>query len=412
MFFRIFNRAILAAILLPLFAQAEVRREDTYLWRRAKTLASGQQVFSFQTSYQEFSDRFGVDGRIEPLGNQYANSITLKQLVKADKVNAESIRDYFKTQGLNDDDVVAMSTYKIQRQEIGFGFNWAYGLMRNWQIGIDVPLTLTTTKVQRQVDMTAPLSHPAANVPKNSILAMRSSDLRARIRTLAEQELNESGYDSIPAQKQTWNFGDISLRSQELLSRTYHWSWAIQQLVRFPTAQNPSLADYVQNSQDEGPVNLGMTSLLDYQFKHATAGLRGGYVAQLPDSARMHAKPGSSGVDPKVDRDLGDWLWVAADYEYHITRSFDANIEHSFLSKSRDRYDGDTFTREAYDAMANGTDMQLHQTRVGLVYRIGNVSSRAGISNRWLAELDYTYPWLGHNASEAARTSLEIINYF
>ncbi|MGZ3722569.1 MAG: hypothetical protein ACXVA9_06545 [Bdellovibrionales bacterium] len=401
-----------ASLMLPLMAQAEVRRDDSYLWRRAKTLVSGQQVFAFQSSYQNFSDRFTADGRVEPIGNQYARALTWNQLLKAEGANSKDIEDYMAGAKVRGNDVAATSTYQVNRQEVGFGFNWAYGLMRNWMIGIDIPLTLTTTRVQRQVEMTPQLQQGAGTGSNQSMLSLEASQLRERVRKLAEQELNNSGYDSIPGQKQTWDFGDISLRSQEIIFKNYNWAWAAQELVRFPTAQNPSVSDYVQNSQDEGSVNLGISSMLDYQHKKSVYGLRVGYVSQLPDSARMHSAPGSSGVDPKVNRDLGDWVWAALDTEYHLSRAWEFNIEYSFLSKTKDHYSGDTFSNEDYARMAENTDQQLHQTRVGMLYRIGSGSSRGGVSNKWLAALDYSYPWIGHNASEAAKTSLEIINYF
>jgi hypothetical protein len=117
-------------------------------------------------------------------------------------------------------------------------------------------------------------------------------------------------------------------------------------------------------------------------------------------------------IDPKVKRDLGDWGWAAIDARLHTTRRMDLTVEHSILAKSKDRYSGTVFSTAEYQAMSQNTDEQLQQTRVGMLYRIGGLTSRGGVINKWMAELDYTYPWIGRNATEAARTSLELINYF
>lgn len=375
--------------------QAEVRRQDEYVWRRAQSLAAGKKVFALQTSYQNFSRRYADDGRVQPLGKPFARTLTWNRLKAANSSSVAEIEDYMTKNGLKEDDVAATSSYEVGRQEIGFGLNFAYALTESWMVGILIPVRFVTTNVRRELN------------PRGSM----TPAMRARLQQLADAELAESGFDQVPVQKQAWEVGDVTLFNQVELWRAYNWTWSLQQQVRFPTARSSHTSEYIGSIEDQGSMNLGLTSLLDWRWRRFVTGLRAGYVAQLPDTVRARAPSSkSSTVDPRTGRDLGDWLWGAVDGEYRVTRKVGVSAEHSFLSKSRDRYTGETFSADVYQRMADQTDQQLQQTRIGLLYKIGGAGTKLG--ERWLASVDYTYPWLGKNSAEAARTSFEIINYF
>jgi hypothetical protein len=178
-------------------------------------------------------------------------------------------------------------------------------------------------------------------------------------------------------------------------------------MVRVPTAQNPSISDYIQANDDQGQVDLGVTSLLDYRQRRWLAGVRFGYVSQLPDKVKMRVPGEVTGqtVNREVSRDLGDWAWASIDFEYEVTRSFEVSAEHSYLRKNRDHVSTDNIP-------TGNTFQQLQQSRVGVLYRLGETSSRSGVENKWVASAGYTYPWAGRNSMQASRTSVDIITYF
>ena len=307
----------------------------------------------------------------------------------------EDVREYMRKNRLSGEDVAATSSYEVDRQEVGFGFNWSYGLTQSWMVGVMIPLRFVTTRTRQKLQVDGNIT-PA---------------MRERLRQLADSELATDGFDQVPVQKQTWEIGDISLLSQVEIARMDDWTWSLQQQARFPTARSRSVAEYISFAEDQGSINLGVSSLLDYQFRGGVAGFRAGYVAQLADTVRMRGPFGhGSTVDARAGRDLGDWMWGAVDGEMRVGRRTGINLEHSFLTKARDRYAGDVFRAEAYERMGDQSDQQLHQTRLGLLYKIGGGGTKLG--ERWMASVDYTYPWLGKNSAEAARTSFELINYF
>ena len=96
-----FTRFVLLLVVSATFSASafgEVMFNDSRLWRRAKLVNAGQQVWSFQSSYQKTSDRFGTSGRVEGLGAKYARAITWGQLLKAEEApeaRAE-MQDYMK----------------------------------------------------------------------------------------------------------------------------------------------------------------------------------------------------------------------------------------------------------------------------------------------------------------------------
>jgi hypothetical protein len=405
---------VLLAICVPL--QAEVQLDTNHMWRRASGISSGQQVLDFKTSQQKTGSRFSDSGETEELGTGFDQKITWGQILKNENATGQaSLRNYMNEHGVNETDMAAVSKYQVQRDDLTFDFNWAYGLMDRWMIGFDVPVTYRTVRVRQDVEVSPSYTRGATAahlVGKNAT----AQDVKARVRELAQKQLESSGYDGVPTRQTSWNWDDIGIMSQEVLVRSYNWSWGIQEMVRFPTAQNLATDDYLRFASDSGQTDLGITSLLDYRRAYWLAGLRFGYVFQLPDTVRMHA-PSTEGaldsrVDPLVKRDLGDWFWSAIDTEISLSHRVGINGEHAFLSKQRDSYSGISSTGLPYDIYGDGTDQQLQQSRIGMTYRIGPSSMRSGILSRWVAGADYTYPWIGKNSLQASRASVELTTYF
>jgi hypothetical protein len=406
---------ILSLILLisPALVRAEVSLQESRVWLRARTIADGQQVFSLQAGQQDLTQRFGADGRLQPLGRPYDRSLTWKQLLQTDAANQEVVRDYMRQNHINENDTAATASYDVKRSDLSFTGAWAYGLTKHWMIGFQVPVTQHRTHVNTDVTLMPMLSQgPQRVATHRSLLALSPKDLHARLSALANQQLSENGYDGVPADKTNWAFGDISLLSQIQLTESYHWAWSLQQLVRLPTARNPNLSDYVQTNSDEGQTDVGLTSLLDYRARRMVSGFRIGYVAQLPDSVRMHDPAQPKDIDPSVHRDLGDYGWAALDTEFRVTRRLGLNAEYSYLKKAQDHYSGQSTDGGSYASLGEGSNEELHQTRVGMLYRLGDSSTRSGVENKWVASIAYTYPWIGRNASEASQASLELISYF
>ncbi|NJL24409.1 MAG: hypothetical protein HC902_04055 [Calothrix sp. SM1_5_4] len=386
---------------------AEVQFCDTRVWRRAKLVADGQHVWSFQSSYRKVRERFSASGDSEALGRRYDRAVTWKQLLDAESLPEAKadMRAYMRRNSLSESDVAASSGYQMEREDLGLAVDWAYGLTARWMIGFQLPMVYRRTRIKSQVEMQPALIRGAGQSSQRSALALSSEALRERVKALAQDELANSGYDEIPDQKNSFDWGDVSVMSQFALLDHQNWTWSVQQMVRFPTAQNPDVADYFQSGGDDGQVDLGLTSLLDYRVHRWTLGLRLGYVAQMPDLIKMRAPEG--GVEPDVRRDLGDWAWAALDGEYRLDRRWDLSLGYSYLVKDRDRYG-----TKAFDRVAAESGQSLHETRMGVLFELGEYATRSGIDNRWVAALNYSYPWIGQNSTQASRTSLELTSYF
>lgn len=413
------NLSLLFALVAPIFyVQAEVSLQESRTWRRAKVINPGQQVWSFLTSYQNSSSQFAANGQVESLGIKHARALTWGQLINAEKspeAQAE-LKDYMKSQRRNETDIAATSTYRLERQDLGFGVDWAYGLTKRWMIGLQVPIFLRTTSVASSISMTPTLARGAGQNSQKSVLGLSANQMSAHVKELAQKELSNSGYDSVPEQKQSWEWGDVSLLSQFYLAEGRNYRWSFQQMVRVPTSRNPSVTDFLQRQSDDGQLDLGLTSLLDYRIKKWTLGLRTGYIAQLPDSAKMRVpddgKLKKTPVDPKVHRDLGDWVWASVDSDYRVGRRLGLELEHSYLNKSKDKYKGESLNGTGYASLGQDTNQELHQTRVGVLYDLVAPTSRRGVENKWVAAVNYAYPWIGRNSSDASKASVEIMSYF
>lgn len=394
--------------------RAEVYVPESRVWRKASLISSGQKVWSLQSSYEKISDQFNSAGRVEPLGRGYARAMTWGELVNAEASSdgKAEILNFMKQKGVADSDVAATSTYELERENVGFSVDWAYGLSRSWMIGFQIPIVRRTTRIQSNVELTPALVSGSGSVAQRSVLALTNEQMRDRVKALAADEMANDGYDGVPEQQETWDWGDISLLSQFYIYDGIDMTWSLQQMVRFPSSRNPSVSDYFQQVSDDGQTDLGVTSLMDYQWRRMTLGWRLGYVAQLPDSAKMRVSEDADAagmpVDPKVNRDLGDWVWGALDADYRVTRSFGLDVEYAFLSKGRDSYKSDA---RDLAMLEKDTEQEVHQTRLGMSYNFEG-GARRGVENKWVASLGYTYPWIGKNSSDASRAAVEIMTYF
>ena len=391
-------------LMLAFTAVAEVSLQQSNVWKRARTLNPGQQAWGLQNSYQKISDRFSHTGRIQPLGQPYSRAVTWRQLLANEATVQErsEMESYMRSSGAGEDEVAATASYKVEREEVGFQVNWAYGLMKRWTIGFDVPLVHRRTKVSSDVEVTPVLA------------GVRVSSVSQKVHAASERQLANSGYDNIPDRQSSWAWGDASLLSQVALFEGYRWQWSMQQLVRFPTARNPELDSYIQSNDDGGQVDLGVSSLFDYRYRRWVVGGRLGYVMQLPDRVRARVSDSQSSrkVDPKVYRDLGDWYWASADGDYRLSSKWNLNMEYAYLMKFQDNFRGRSAEGVDYATFAKNSDQDLHQTKVGVLYQIGQETTRGGVSSKIVAGLAYNYPWVGHNSLNASRTSIDLITYF
>ncbi|MBX3020413.1 MAG: hypothetical protein KF799_01950 [Bdellovibrionales bacterium] len=383
---------------------------ESRVWRRARLVSLGQQVWSFESSYQSYSNRFAADGRVQSLGDRHARAVTWKQLLDSFPEGRSEIRQLMNQRGLSESDNAATAAYQIQRAEVGMAVDWAYGLTSRWMIGFQVPLVYRRTKVNTAVQLTPALAVASS---QQGVKALQNVNVQGKVKSMAESELANSGYDAIPDERASWDWGDISLMSQFMLAESYRWSWALQQTVRWPTARNPSVGDYLQTGGDDGQVDVGLGSLLDYRVQKWTLGWRMGYVMQLPDTLRMRVPTSSRlAIDPSVRRDLGDWMTGALDTEYRLTRRLQLNLEYAFLSKTRDKYQSGSESGARYASLGENSEQEVHQTRVGFLYQLGDRTERSGVESKTVASVGYTYPLMGRNSVDASRASVELISYF
>lgn len=380
--------------------QAEVAfDQDSLIWRRARHMTVGQQVLSVDASYRRYSSSFSRDGEVAPLGDRYVRALTWREILESAPEARARIEQHMRDKGLGGTDVAAVVAYDADREDTRFAVNWAFGLTDRWAIGMVVPVSLRSARVRRDVQ-----DNGALGIDQN---------MREKIAAAADQGLHAAGYDQVSGGGQAqWEWGDVSLRTRYLLTDTYRVSWALEQMTRVPTARNPSLSDFLRDSNDDGQVDIGLTSLVDFKFRRWVFGMRTGYVAQLPDSVRVRTSSDKYSVDPSVRRDLGDCIWGAVDADYRILNSLTLNLGYSFISKNADIYGGNSPDGFSYASFGQESDMELHQTRIGLALRLGGAGKRSGIENKWMVAAGYAYPWAGRNSLDASQATVELINYF
>lgn len=406
------------ALMLLIFSAASVRAElawnSTPFWRQARLLPPGQQVLAVQAAFGTYDSRFDSRGRVQPLGRPFVQGVTWRRILDSEPSSAgrAEIRDYMRRSRVNDSDLAASAQFQVEREEVAFGIHWTYGLTRRWMIGVELPLVYRRTHVTSSMELTPVLAQTAHKGLRANLV---KGNLREKVRNVATNELNSLGYDGIPTQSQHWDWDDINLLSQVQLMDRLPWSWSLQQTLRLPTARSPSLADFIRTSSDDGQVDFGISSLIDFHWSHWRLGHRLGAMFQLPDHLRVRLPSSDSSGEihsSRMRRDLGDWLWssLSGNYQWSDRLSFD--LEYSFLIKEPDRYAAGDLVGAGLSALGEDGGQELHLTQFGLGYRFGELKRRDGVENKWMATIAYTVPWGGRNSVDVARTTLGLMDYF
>lgn len=401
---RVYMWLLLVSLLVPIGGHAEVQFHDFRAWTRARVIPVGQQIWGFQTSYQNSADQFSSGGEVKPLGQGFRRQISWNQLLAATSgQDRRDLEGLMVRQGARESDVVATANYGVVREDVGFKVDWAYGLMRRWMVGFDVPVIHRKTTVDARIETV------------RSLPSFRSQrDVNEKLREVTARELSNSGYDLVPEESTEWIWGDVTLLSQVSLMKSYNWQTALRQIIRLPTSRNPSLDEYIQTSDDSGQIDLGLSALADYRLRRMTVGFEGGYVAQLPDSlrARVSGSQNVREIDPKVQRDLGDYTFGSVNLDYKFRRRTGILFEYSYLYKMADRYSGRSSDGFEYSTLGKNTEQDIHQTKVGLRYDLLSEGRRGGITDAWTATVAYNYPMAGHNVTRAGRATFDILRYF
>ncbi len=406
---RLFQRVFWIGVLFACpFVKAEVQFQDIRIWTRARNIEPGQQIWSFQTSYQKITDRFSNQGELQPLGQAYNRAVTWREILESESSVRAEMEEYMREHGAVETDLAALAEYEVEREEIGFRLAWAYGLLRRWMIGFEVPLTRRETFVRSKVSLSPQLNDFSRRIQASG------GDVKQKIKEISERQLANSGYDEIPDRRSSWDWGDITLLSQFGVVQTYSWHWSLQQMLRFPTARNQDIDEYIQTSDDTGQVDIGLVSLLDYQGRAWTTGFRTGYIAQLPDTTRWRISDADENrrIDPQMKRDLGDWWFASLDFDYRYSSRLHLNLESSYLMKASDRFSSTEISPGESTRFERNTEQEIVQTRFGAQYEIHSGGTRAGISKKWIASVGYNYPWIGRNSLNASRASIDLITYY
>lgn len=253
---------------------------------------------------------------------------------------------------------------KFARQDVNLKATWAYGLTSWWSLGFEVPLTYRQTEF---------------------------SDFKQ----------NE------------WLWQDIHLRTQIRMIKRYQWTWAIRPSAKIPTARTAPITNEMPLSDDDGQLDFGISSLIDYRMRRALIGLKMGYVVQMPDEIRTELNQSRSALpsgsrDPQIQRDLGDWLWLAVDGEWRLNRKTSMNVEYGYFYKNEDRYSGENMNLLS---IPQAGVQEVHQSRLKLLYQLVD-SNKSWLEDKWLLSVGYTHPWAGRNVANSGHAALELISYF
>lgn len=399
-------------------ARADLQWSDDFIWNRARMITPEQHNWSFRSSFQHSETRFGSEGAEQPLGEPFGRTWSWGE-IRSGGISSQArarIDRYMQANDLNDNDLAAVTDFSLKREDTTLALAWAYGMTSKWMVGLQIPITIVDTQVSARTALTPGLARAFASADVEDEVGMSQSEVRSEVQSAVEHRMVAEGYGQMRSHMQSLIVGDVSLLSQVSLWQTNDWAISLQQLVRIPSAPNPSLSDYIRFSRDDGQIDLGLTAMLDYQWRRFLFGLRGGYIAQLGDTQKMRVPLRDQNqnvqmVDRRVKRDLGDMITTSAETIYTIGQRWGVNLAYLGFFKQKDRYNGEV-NGAAYWQLSANSDQSLHMARGGVAYLIGRASSRSGLQRKWMANLNVYQPVSGRNVTRGTTGALEIQAYF
>ena len=386
---------------------ADFQWSDNFAWNRARVIAPRQHSWSFRSTYQSFDSRYNANGEIQSLGRPFDRTWTWKQILSSAEAEAQdAFHEYMKGVNQTEDDIAASTGFDLKRQETTFEASWAYGLSERWMIGLQVPISMVTTQLLPHTTLTSGISAAATSASGQNV--------RQQVSTLVQDRLASEGYDELQPRSSHFIVGDVSLMNQVSLWQNTDWALSLQQLTRIPSAPNNSVADYVRYSRGDGQIDFGLTAMLDYQWRRFLFGGKVGYVHALADKQKMRvpSEDGSQIVDRSVRRNLGDLVSTSFETFYKFSQRWTVNSAYLGFFKNADHYSGDNSSPEQYRQLGADSAQNLHIARAGVSYLIGRPTSREGIQNKWVANVNVYQPMSGRNISQGTQASLELQAFF
>lgn len=343
------------------------------------------------------SDRFGEDGLVSTLGNQYSQAWSWGDLLAAQKneIRQAELSQYMQQNNISKDQLAAVSGFQIEREELNFDVSWAYGLTSKWMFGFQLPVSLVTTKVASQVNV------EDQTAQGYQVFTQNERDVGGMVEELVRTELEDQGYRNIPTEREQWVWGDISLMNQYQAYSDEDVRWSLQQTLRMPTSRNPSLSDFALAQRDEGQIDVGVTQLLEKSFGPLTGIWTLGYINQLPGLVRVNGLENQR----EIERDLGDIFWTGVESRFSPTARTRFSGAYRYFYKEPDEF--------IFPESTSRTDVQqTHLARVQGSYIFTTVERKYEIEKKWLMSLQLQSAFAGVNIDRATSALLEVQTYF
>ena len=388
---------------------AEVRWNESPLWRSAQVLPQGQHRWSARVGEQTIKNRYDQQGETVPLGGEYTQKWSWGDLVNAqtDKKGQDEIVQYMKRKNISSSEEAASSGFGIERDETNFDFSWAYGMTSRWMFGFYVPFSRITTKVRSEVSVDARAAEGFKSISAQN--QEDHKDIEQTVREMVRNEVARQGFREIPAERTQWIWGDVSLLNQFLLSASPDSRWSLQQVLRMPTSRNPSLSDFAMASRDEGQIDVGLSSFYERNFG-PTLGILGlGYVNQWKGPVRVtefDAQGSRLPGDKEVDRDLGDVWWAGIESRWSLSSSVRLSGAYRYFHKDADRW------KSGVPALVTTGKQEAHLARMVVSYAFSGAEKHFDIEKKWLLNFQLQSDLAGVNSDRFTSGALELQTYF
>ncbi len=381
------------------------------VWRRSQGLPAGQSLFTLTSNFSRYSNQLSESGDSVGIGEAYGQSITWAELL-ADRgepnLKNQQLREYVKGRGMDLDSIAATADLNVSQEVLSFSPQWAYGMTSSWMLGLRLPVVYRRTQVSSKISVSEEYSRLAATAEPLAQAELNSPDRDLRIKDALNRKLSDHNYEPIETDQKEWLLGDAEILSKFEILQTPDLLWSLRERVVLPTASAKSPYRYVDASEGDGQLDIGVDSIVDYWIGHGwlvTGSL--GYTWQAPDQikARLPGVADQLGQDValEVNRNLGDYWSTSAFVEKSLHNQWRIFSGYSYLKKDEDTYEG-----AQYEALAEGSKQELHMGHLGLSYKAEPFSQRRGLKTQLASSVYFSSVLAGSNVPDSSLAGLDL----
>ena len=362
--------SILLMLIQPAVYAANLRAPIGFT--SANVLPNHVRNIQFNEIGAQVNDKFGNDGSIVGLGNNFNKSLSWQDLIsnEVDPVKRGDYIGYLNSKGISLDENVGETTGVVNVATNAQVYALAFGLNEKNTIALAIPVAQISLNANA-ASIAGEALNRVANDLANEGKLDDANELRTKYMGAIQKKLSDNNYKPLQNEKST-KLGDIRLIGKHLIETNSDYTFAVTEEVLLPTGVQKDINKLVDVPTSDGAYNVAAGFIFDYQVNSDfSTSFLAKYTAQLPDThaERVPYKSDSKitpDIDSGVQRNRGDISEFSLGVNYSATDWLIPKMAVGFQYKDQDSYSGSKYEAWRYELLSSETTQKLVSYQFGV----------------------------------------------